>query len=376
MNAAASVQSTTGILYLAFELGQKWWHLGFTVGLGQRARRVRIAAHDLGALSEQIARAKQRLGLAAQASVWSCYEAGREAFFLHRYLTASGIENLVIDPSSPAVDRRRRRAKTDRIDLEMLLRHLVQYVGGDTKVWRVVRVPSVEAEDARHLHRELEVLKRDRTAVASRIRSKLLTQGVVLSVTRRLASQLAAVRLWDGSALMPGLRQLVELEHARWLELGERIRRLEKQRDELMERGETPVAQKARRLAQLRSLAGGLAWPLSAECFAYRSFENRRQVGAYLGLTPTPYDSGESVREQGISKAGNRRLRWRAVEAAWLWLRLQPDSQLSRWFVERYGSGGKRSRRIGIVALARKLMVALWRYVESGVVPEGAVLKP
>lgn len=376
-NPVAPVEHTAGerCLYLAFELAASQWKLGMSTGPGQRPRRVSIKAGDLGALGDAIRRGKQRFGLPASASVFSCYEAGRDGFWLHRYLLASGITNVVIDPASPQVDRRKRRRKTDRLDLDMLLSHLMRSMGGEKDVWRAVRVVSREAEDVRQLQRQLDVLSRDRQAIRNRIGSWLITQGIKLRVGPRFLEQLEKVRLWDGSILGEHLRYCLEVEYQRWKDLSSQIADLKKRRGELMEKSSTEAAHKARDLARLKGLGPELSYALSVECFAYRSFRNGKQVGGFTGLSPTPFDSGSSRREQGIGKDGSVRIRWRAIELSWLWLRWQPDSELSRWFERRFADGGKRARRIGIVALARKLMVALWRYLEYGIVPQGAIVK-
>lgn len=362
-------------LYVAFELSASQWKLAMSPGLGARARRVSLKAGDLGALSDAIRRGKERFGLPMSVPVFSCYEAGRDGFWLHRYLEASGITNVVIDPASPKVDRRKRRRKTDRLDAEMLLSHLIHYWAGDRTVWRVVRVPGREAEDLRQLPRHLGTLKRDRQAIQSRIASLLISQGIQLRVGVRFLGQLESVRLWDGSALGPQLRLRLEVEYRRWQELSSQIREVQRQRAELVAESASETARKARDLARLKGLGPELSYALSAECFAGRSFRNGKQVGAFAGLSPTPYQSGSTDREQGIGKDGNGRIRWRAVELSWLWLRWQPHSALSQWFESRYAQAGARARRIGIVALARKLVVALWRYLEYGIVPEGAILK-
>lgn len=376
MRAAALREfSAVATLYVALELASSRWKLAMTAVRGQRSRQVTVVAGDLVDLMRQIARAKERFGLSGSAAVISCYEAGRDGFWLHRYLASQGVTNLVIDAASTRVDRRQRRAKTDRLDAEMLLRQLLEHKGGEGEVFRVVQAPSPQDEDARHLHRQLEVLKRDRSRVSSRIHSLAATQGMRLKINAQLPSELEQVRLWDGNALLPGLRQRLELEHRRWMELSEQIRDLETCRRQLLENAETVSAEKAQRLQKLRSLGPESSWCFSYEAFGFRRFDNARQVGAFVGLTPTPYNSGQSVREQGISKAGNVRMRWRAIELSWLWLRYQPDSKLSLWFQRRFGQGSQRHRRIGIVALARKLVIDLWRYLEQGIVPEGATLK-
>lgn len=375
MDREARVQFSVGTLYMAMELSARWWKLAFGVARGHRPRVRTVVAGDGTALVAEISKAKERLGLAASAPVVSCYEMGRDGYWPHRLLSEQGITNLPIDASSTQVDRRKRRAKTDRLDAEMLLSHLLRYAEGEKKVFRVVRVLSRECEDARHLHRQLEVLKRDRSRVRSRILSLQATQGVRLKINAQLLTALATVRLWDGSALPPGLRRRLEADWQRWMTLSEEIGTLEAERQELMRKAETPSAEKARRLEQLRSLGPDISWCFAYEAFGVRQFDNDRQVGAFVGLTGTPYDSGESRRDQGISKAGNVRMRWRAVELAWLWLRYQPNSKLSLWFRARFAQGSPRQRRIGIVALARKLVIALWRYLEHGILPEGATLK-
>ena len=375
MDRETREQFSVGTLYMAMELSARRWKLAFGVSRGHRPRVKTVVAGDAAVVMAEISKAKQRFGLPPSAPVISCYEMGRDGYWPHRFLSEQGITNLPIDASSTQVDRRKRRAKTDRLDAEMLLSHLLRYAEGEKKVFRVVRELSRESEDARHLHRQLEVLKRDRSRVSNRILSLLATQGVRLKINAQWLAALAAVRLWDGSALLPGLRRRLEADGECWMTLSEQIRTLQAERRELMRKAETPSAEKARRLEQLRSLGPDIAWCFAHEAFGIRQFDNVRQVGAFVGLTGTPYDSGESRRDQGISKAGNVRMRWRAVELAWLWLRYQPDSKLSLWYRARFGPGSPRQRRIGIVALARKLVIALWRYLEHGIVPEGAILK-
>lgn len=367
--------STLSRLYLAFELGSGKWKLGFTVGLGQSPRRRTIEAGDLVALQREIRTARRRFGLPETVPVLSCYEAGRDGFWLHRYLLDQGIENLVVDSASIEVKRKAKRLKTDRLDLGKLLRMLVRYHLGEERVWSVVHVPSVTAEDNRHLHRELATLKADRTRHVNRIKGLLAGQGVQVSVRKDFLEKLDTVRLWDGSSLPPGLRSRLEREYAGLCFLSHEIRDLEAERRELIRTSDDPSVEQVRQLMQLRGIGEGSAWLFVMEFFGWRSFRNRRQVGALAGLAPTPYQSGDSSREQGISKAGNRHVRAMAIEIAWGWLRYQPESELSKWFRRRFGKGSKRLRRIGIVAVARKLLVALWRYLEHGEVPAGAQLK-
>jgi transposase len=367
--------STLSNLYLAFELGNKEWKLGFTIGQGQSPRRRRIEAGDLAALRWEIGQAKKRFGLPEATPVLSCYEAGRDGFWLHRYLTASGIENLVVDSASIEVNRRAKRAKTDRLDVRKLLSMLIRYHSGEKKVWSVVHVPSVEAEDKRHLHRELGTLKVDRTRHTNRIKGLLAGQGVRLPVQGDFLERLERVRLWDGSPLPPGLQSRLRREYVCWQFVDGHIQELEAERAEMLRTSSDPSVAQVRQLLRLRALGENSAWLFVMEFFGWREFRNRREVGSLAGLTPTPYQSGDEMQEQGISKAGNRPIRAMVIEIAWAWLRYQPQSELSLWFLRRFAHGSKRVRKIGIVALARKLLIAFWRYLAFGEIPAGAQLK-
>jgi len=362
-------------LYLALELAWTEWKLAFTVGLGQQPRLRTIRAGDLESLEKEVARGKARFGLAESARVVSCFEAGRDGFWLHRYLVSQGIENGVVDSSSIEVSRRRRRAKTDRLDAAKLVAMLVRYEQGERRVWSVVRVPTVEQEDQRHLHRELDTLKKERTRQSNRIKGLLAGQGLRLLVDKHFLERLESARLWDGSPVPGGLRFRLEGEFERLEFIAGQIEELEHERRRLMKESRSVGAEKARRLTRLKAIGENSAWMFSLELFAWRKFENRKQLGGLLGFTPTPFNSGESSREQGISKAGNPRLRAMAIQIAWGWLRFQPQSQLSLWYQERFANGGPRLRKVGIVALARKLVIALWRFVELGIIPDGAELK-
>lgn len=362
-------------LYLAFELGNAQWKLGFTVGLGQKARLRTIAAGDLEALEVEIAKAESRFELPVSSLVMSCYEAGRDGFWLHWYLRDQAVSNLVVDSSSIEVRRRAKTVKTDRLDVTKLAEMLVRYDLGETRVWSVVRVPGVEEEDNRHLHRELVTLKRERTRIGNRMKGLLAGQGVKISVKKDFEEQLKLVRLWDGSGLPPVLHCRLLREWQRLELLGQQVRELEAERAELVREWQGQEADKVRQLLLLRGIGINSAWLYVMEFFAWRKFSNRRQLGSLAGLTPTPYQSGSSGREQGISKAGNRHIRAMAIELAWCWLRLQPGSQLSRWFRKRFGKGSTRIRKIGVVAVARKLLIALWRYLETGEIPAGAAVR-
>ena len=362
-------------LFMAFELSEKTWQLGFTTGHGQKPRERFIPARDQARVLHEIAQAKHRLGLPETAPVVSCYEAGREGFWLHRFLLAQNITNHVVDSSAIEVSRRQRRAKSDGLDVRKLLSMLMRYEQGEQKVWQVVNVPSVEAEDQRHRHRDLETLKRERGSTTSRIQGLLSSQGLQVTSLTHLPEQLDALRLWDGSPMPPGLRQRVLRVYAHHTFLSEQIAAVEAERRSLLQTSSDASIDKIRQLMMLKGIGINGSWLLVMEFFGWREFKNRREVGGLAGFTPTPYQSGESAREQGITKSGNRHVRWMTTELAWSWLRFQPESALSVWFKERFGSGGKRLRRIGMVAVARKLLIALWRFLKTGVLPEGAVLK-
>jgi transposase len=367
--------TTERVLFVAFELSEKTWKLGFTTGHGQKPRERSIAACNQARLLQEGAQAKKRFGLPDTAPVVSCYEAGREGFWLHRFLQAHGITNYIVDSSSIEVNRRRRRAKSDGLDVRKLVSMLIRYAHGERAVWRVVHVPSVAAEDQRHLHRDLETLKQERASTTSRIKGLLSSQGVRLTSLSKLPEQLEALRLWDGSPLPSGLCRRVLRVYAHHQFLSQQIAELEAERRALLQTSQEAALEKVRQLMHLRGIGINGAWLLVMEFFGWRAFKNRREVGGLAGVTPTPYHSGESAQEQGITKSGNRHVGWMTMELAWSWVRYQPESALSCWFRQRFGGGGKRLRRIGIVAVARKLLIALWRFLETGVLPEGAVLK-
>lgn len=375
MSAARYDEYTSeSVLFLALELSASKWRIGTTVGLGQKPREKSIDSGDLDGLLEEVAEAKERFGLTEDVRVVSCYEAGRDGFWIHRWLEAEEIENVVVDPASVQVDRRKKRAKTDRLDLGMLLRCLIRWFGSEPKVWSVVQVPSVKDDDDRQLHRELQALRCERTRHTNRIKSLLISQGVKIPVQEGFVGLLRRCRVWDGSPLPEKLVGRLEREYRRLQVVREQILQLEKQRREMLRESQEEKVEKVRRMMRLRGIASNSSWLFVMEFFGWREFKNRRQVGSLAGLTPTPFNSGAMDREQGIDKAGNPRIRTMAIEIAWCWLRFQPHSELSLWFHQRFGNGGKRARRIGIVALARRLLVALWRYVDQGIVPAGAVL--
>jgi transposase len=352
---------------MAFELGETEWKLGFTIGFGQKPRIRTIAARDLEALQGEISLAKKRFRLPEEAPVMSCYEAGREGFWLHRYLEKKGIQNLIVDSSSIEVNRKAKRAKTDRLDARKLLKMLMRYhYHGEEKVWSVVNVPCVDAEDNRHLHRELNILKTARTRHSNRIKGFLAGQGISLSIRDDFLTHLDSIRLWDGTPLAPGLRVRLEREFERLSLVNEQIKVLEAERRELIRNSTRPDIALVRQLMRWMGIGVGSAWLWVMEFFAWREFRHRREVGALSGLTPTPYQSGEDAREQGISKEGNTYVRSIAIQFARGWLRYQPESKQTRWYQKRFGHGGKRMRKIGIVALARRLLIDCWYYLETG----------
>ncbi len=363
------------MLYMAIELDNNRWKLGFTVGFGQRPRERNIAARDTMALEWEIRSAKRRFHLPGDCRVLSCYEAGREGFWLHRYLVHSGINNVVVDAASMEARKKRRRAKIDRIDLEKLLRMLIRYHAGDEKVWSVVRVPSVEAEDRRQLHRDRWALTSECNRHTNRIKGLLATQGISLPVNENLPEELNHVRKWDGSPIPPMLQSRLIREYERFRLVEQQINAIEQEQRRAIRQQEHPSTVMVRDLMRLKSIHVHTAWPLTMELFSWRQFRNPQEIGGLVGLEPVPHQSGETDRELGMSKCGNARLRSLAVEFAWQWLFHQPNSELSHWYEKRFGNGSRRVRKIGIVALARKLLVALWRYLETGEIPEGAELK-
>jgi transposase len=319
-------------LYMAMELSDKQWKLVFSDGGEKRRHETMEAGHRME-LVEAIRKAKEKFGLSPEVGVVSCYEAGRDGFWLHRYLVSLGIENQLVDSSSIETNRRKRRAKTDRIDGVKLLTMLMRYWGGERGLWSVVRVPNVEDEEGRRLHRELASLNKERTRHRNRIRGLLVAQGLRLEPKDDFLQRLEALTLWDGAPLPLELKGELEREYQRLSLVEAQRRALEKTRKSRLRQADTASVQRVVQLMGLRAIGPNCAWLLVMEFFAWRGFRNRRQLGACAGLTGTPYDSDSSKRDQGISKAGNRRVRTMMVEIAWLWLRYQPNSKLSHWFI-------------------------------------------
>ena len=378
--------AASGTLFVALELSKDTWKLGLTTSRIKKARIRDVKARDLAGFLAEVQSAKQRLGLPEDAPVKSCYEAGRDGFWIHRFLESNGISDVIVDPASIEVDRRSRRAKTDRIDAQKLAQLLARHDDGE-EVLRIVRVPPPEAEDERLLPRQLSALKRKRTQVSNQIRASLFLHGVDLDPRRGnfdkkdFLKRLKLARQWDGAQLPAELRRTVRMQWDQYVLITRQIKELEqRQRQALREarRGSeeaTPAMRKAGVLSQLRGVGDIGGYTLATEFFGWREFHNRGEVGALAGLTGTPFQSGDSNRDQGISKTGNPRVRALMVELAWLWLRWQPKSRTTRWYHEHVGKAGSRAKRKAIVAVARKLLVELWHWVEHGVVPEGAVMK-
>src|ERR1700759_2095663 len=358
-----------GTVYIAFELSKAKWQLGIMMPGAEKMSRYRIDGGDLAGLSALLVKARAKAAQAGKpVRILSCYEAGLDGHWLHRWLADNGILNYEIDASSIEVNRRARRAKTDRIDLAQLMRSFLAYLRGEPRVCSMVRVPTPEDEDRKRRTRERERLLKERTGHNNRIKGLLHGQGIrdAMPLKPGFLSGLEEMRTGDGRVLPPQLKDEIRREHQRLVLVHKQIKALEAanaaaHRAPAKDSGEGKAVQ----LAQLKAVGPHIAQLLANEVF-YRDFKNRREVGSCFGLTDTPYDSGASRRQQGISKAGNHRARTIAIELAWLWLTHQPDSELSRWFRERVGNLKGRIRKIAIVALARKLMVGLWRYLETG----------
>jgi transposase len=378
--ASTPITERNSTIFVALELSQKTWLVTLHSPDKDKISRHKQEGGDHAGLLGLINRVRDRAAraLGAVPAVVSCYEAGYDGFWLHRLLMAAGITNYVIDPSSIAVDQRARRVKTDRIDGEKILRTLMAYLRGEPRVARMVRVPTPEQEDARRATRERHRLVKEQTAHTNRIKGLLRLHGFAVGNPRRRdwLTGLAQQRDWQGQAVPPRILTEIENEHARLMLVRKQLDAIERAPAAA---DPTPAAaemtRRSEQLLRLKSLGPAFSTTLTQEVF-YKDFSNRREVGSYFGLAPSPWQSGGTDRDQGISKAGNPRARCAAVELSWLWLRHQPDSELSQWFRQRTLKASKRTKRIAIVALARKLMVALWRYLTTGLVPAGALLKP
>jgi len=377
-NVCTPIAGDNATIFVALELAQKNWLVTMHSPERGRISRYKLAGGDHGGLLALIdrvrARASQALGAAP--AVVSCYEAGYDGFWLHRCLTAAGITNHVFDPASIAVEQRARRVKTDRVDGEQLLRTLMAHWRGEPRVVRIVRVPGPDQEDIRRATRERQRLIKEQTAHGNRIKALLRLLGMAVGNPRRSnwPAWLETQRDWQGRAVPPRLLAELKREHARLMLVREQLDALPQTTASTAVPAAAQMAERSALLLRLKGLGPVFAATLTNEVF-YKDFRNRREVAGYCGLAPSPWRSGATDREQGISKAGNPRARHTAIELAWLWLRHQPNTALSQWFCERTAKASRRVRRIAIVALARKLIVAFWRYLVTGLVPEHAVLK-
>lgn len=377
MTGISATISNKQSIYAALELSKNSWLLAIQVPERDNPSLHTIKGGDTDGLMAKLDAARDRVvKLTGQTStVTLCYEAGYDGFWLARFLEQRGLECLVMEPASLQVNRRARRVKTDRIDVENILHTLIAWSRGERHVCSMVVIPSIDEEDLRRSHRERDRLIRERTAHINRIKGLLFGQGIRgINVKSRYQTLTpAALVTGDGRPLPERLGREITREIERLALVQVQIAEIEHERDKTPTSCEV-TERKRHQLLCLKGMGPALSSTLTREVY-YRRFANRRQVASYIGITPSAYDSGEGHRSQGISKAGNRLARVAIVEAAWLWLRHQPDSGLSQWFHERTQGQKGRIRRVMIVALARKLAIALWRYLETGLIPEGASLK-
>jgi len=364
------------VVYMAMELSTKKWVLAFSTGIARDPRIREVQARDMIGLKREIRLALRKFELPEDSLVVSCYEAGRDAFWLDRCLHHHGIENVIIDSASIEQNRRQKHIKTDRIDAKKMVRMLCRWHQGDADVFRTVCVPTEEDEDRRHLHRELKTIKGDRNRVVNRMRAMLAELGLDSQVRldARFPAWLKGIRLWDGKSVPPGANARLQQQFLRLRSLEAEIAELERVRRDRIRTEDSRQARQVRKLLGLKAIGATSSWLLVNEVFGWRHFKSRRQLASFTGLVGSPFNTGNTDREQGITKAGSKWIRSVMIEVAWMWLRYQPQSALSQWYSRRFGGPGKRMRKIGIVALARKLVIALWRYLEKGIPPEGAIL--
>lgn len=365
-------------VHVAIELSFSSWLVAVRLPGAEKPRLHRVEGGNTAALLTLIAEQRSHVTakLSGIADVACCFEAGRDGFWLQRLLSAHGVAVYVLEPTSILVNRRARRAKTDRLDAEGMLRVLAAWLGGDRQVCSMVRVPTPDEEDAKRPHREREHLVQEKLRIENRIEALLFTQGIRGRPSLRSWDRdIAELRTGDGRALPPRLRAELDRLRRRLVLALELIRDVEAERTEaLAATSDDAMTQKIAALQRIRGIGANFAAVLVREVL-YRSFENRRQLASYVGIAPMPYQSGGMDRDRGISRAGNPRARTTLIQLAWLWLRYQPGSALATWFRERVGTLQGRTRRIAIVAMARKLLIALWRYAETGVLPDGIVLR-
>jgi transposase len=377
--ALAAIDVSLAAVFVSLELSRSTWLVtSLSPGSGERMSKRSVGSGDVAGLLDHVAklRAKAQARTGKTFPVIAIYEAGLDGFWLRRVLEREGIECHVVDAASVLTSRRRRKAKTDRIDGEALLRTLLAYKRGEPRVCAMVRPPSPEEEDRRRLCRERKTLVAERIAHVNRIKGLLFAQGIAdyEPLRRDRRQRLEELTTGDGRSLPAHLKAQIGRELDR-LELTlQQLKAVEAERDALLEPESEAAPAPVAALAGLRGIGPEFAAVLWLECF-FRPFSNRRQVAAYAGLAPTPWQSGSVAHEQGVSQSGNPRLRSTMIQLAWLWLRHQPTSALSLWFKERVEQNGGRGKKAAVVALARKLLVALWQFVSDGVVIRGAVMK-
>ncbi|MGO9243453.1 MAG: IS110 family transposase [Verrucomicrobiia bacterium] len=372
------IHTVNPTILLAIELSASTWLVAVRVPGSEKPHLHRIDSGDTAALLALISSLRNRVArrLDAATGVVCCFEAGRDGFWLHRLLMEHGVTNHVLEPASILINRRARRAKTDRLDALGMLRVLAAYLRGDRQSCSMVRVPTADEEDAKRMHREREHLVQERLRIENRIEALLFTQGIRKRPSlRSWQRDLAVLRTGDGREMPSHLRAELDRLRRRLIMTLELIREVEGERDEAANtKPQDQTCRKIAALCRIRGLGDNFAAVLTREVF-YRSFDNRRQIASYVGITPMPYQSGGMDRDRRISRAGNPRARTTMIQLAWLWLRYQPGSELAEWFRKRVGMLAGRTRRIAIVAMARKLLIALWRYVETGVVPAGVEIR-
>jgi transposase len=363
---------------IAIELSVSSWIVAVRLPGSEKSRLHRVEGGDTTALLALIRdlRSRAETKLRHAADVACCFEAGRDGFWLHRLLTAHGASAYVLEPTSILVNRRARRAKTDRLDAEGMLRVLAAWLGGDRQICSIVSVPTPEDEDAKRPHREREHLVQERQRLENRMEALLFTQGIRGRPSlRSWERDIAKLRTGDGRALPCLMQAELNRLRRRLVLILELIHEMEAERTKaLAAKGDDAMTRKIADLQRIRGIGANFSTVLAREVL-YRSFANRRQLASYVGIAPMPYQSGGMDRDRSISRAGNPRARTTLIQLAWLWLRYQPGSALSDWFRRRVGTLQGRTRRIAIVAMARKLLIALWRYVETGVLPDGVELR-
>ena len=380
-DAPTAIQSNLAAIFVSLELSRSIWLItSLSPGSGEKMSKHSVRAGDVAGLLARFSELKQKAFARTRKSfpIVVIQEAGLDGFWLHRALEQEGVESHVVDPASIATSRRRRRAKTDRIDGEALLRTLLAYTRGEPRVCTMVRAPTPEDEDRRRLSRERKALVAERVEHVNRIKGLLFSQGISSyePLRRDRRPRLEDLTTGDGRTLPTHLKIQISRELDRLELLLDQIKLAEAERDGLLAEGQAAAPESpARMLLEFKGIGAESAATLWLEAL-FRHFDNRRQLASYAGLAPTPWQSGSVDREQGVSKAGNPRLRAILIELAWLWLRHQPQSALALWFKERVKRNGGRMKKTTIVALARKLLVALWKYVTAGIVIEGAVMKP